>query len=99
MSLFQRADVYQNANYWHPAFRSSGVMNGDLSEGTKTKTDEVFIRNVPDDVTGTLDLLERAAPDEQVPKYVNSEKWCGDQRTQRMVLKVEVTSLFLLLSA
>jgi hypothetical protein len=81
----QRTDVYQKADHWHPAFRPSGVMNSDVSEVTEIDED-VLILNGPDDVTssGTLNVLERAAAaaDEQVIKYVNSEKWCGDQRTK-----------------
>ncbi len=97
MSLLQRIDVYQKADHWHLAFRPSGVMNGDVSEVTETDED-VLIPNardaprlVPDDV------LERTAPasDEQVIKYVGSEKWCGDQRTKYAVLKVEATSFVL----
>jgi hypothetical protein len=45
-------------------------------------------RLVPDDV------LERAA-DRVITEYVDSEKWCGDQRTKYAVLKVEVTSFVL----
>ncbi len=95
MSLLQRTGVYQKTDHWHPAFTPSGVMTSDISEVTETDED-VFIPNardaprlVPDDV------LERAAADEQVIKYVNSEKWCGDQRTRYAVLKVEVTSFAL----
>jgi hypothetical protein len=49
-------------------------------------------RLVPDDV------LERpaAAVNEQViTQYVDSEKWCGDERTKYAVLKVEATSFVL----
>ena len=48
-------------------------------------------RLVPDDV------LQRAAAvaDEKVIKYVDSAKWCGDQRTKYAVLKVEATSFVL----
>ena len=46
MSLLQRTDVYQKADHWHPAFRPSGVMNGDVSEVTETDED-VLILNGP----------------------------------------------------
>jgi hypothetical protein len=97
MSLLQRTGVYQKTDHWHPAFRPSGVMTSDVSEVTETDED-VLIPNardaprlVPDDV------LERAAAAayEQVIKYVDSEKWCGDQRTKYAVLKVEATSFVL----
>ncbi|MGC2076811.1 MAG: hypothetical protein WA728_12400 [Xanthobacteraceae bacterium] len=32
MSLLQRTDVHQKVDHKHPAFRPSGVMNGDVSE-------------------------------------------------------------------
>jgi hypothetical protein len=32
MSLLQRTEVYQQTDHKHPAFRPSGVMNGDVSE-------------------------------------------------------------------
>jgi hypothetical protein len=90
MSL-QRIDVYQKAE---PAFTPSGFMNN-LSE--VIKADEDFLirdapRLVPDDV------LERPIPDTLRPLRtgrVDSEKWCGDQRTKYAVLKVEVTSFVL----
>jgi hypothetical protein len=87
MSLLQRTDVYQKADHWHPAFRPSGVKNSDVTEVTKTDED-VLILNGPDDVTssGTLNVLERAAA------AVDSERWCGDQRTKYAVVKVEATS-------
>jgi hypothetical protein len=96
MSLLQRNDLYQKPDHRHPAFRPSGVMNGDLSEVTETDED-VLILNVPDDV------LERPIPDtlrllrtgRSSPEYVDSEKWCGDQRTKYAVLKVEATSFVL----
>jgi hypothetical protein len=99
MSFLQRTDLYQKADHWHPAFRPSGVMNSDVSEVTETDED-VLILNIPDDVTssGTLNVLERAAAaaDGQViTGYVDSEKWCGDQRTKYAVLKVEATSFVL----
>ena len=82
--------VHQTADLWHPALIPSGVMNSDVSEVTDTDED-VRILNVPDEV------LERpaAAVDRQVIKYVDSEKWCGDQRTKYAVLKVEATSFVL----
>ena len=82
MSLLQRTDVYQKADHWHPAFGPSGVMNSDVTEVTKTDED-VLILNGQDDVTN---VLERAAA------AVDSEKWCGDQRTKYAVVKVEATS-------
>jgi hypothetical protein len=79
------------ANLWHPAFIPGGVINGDVSE--ETEIDEsVRILHVPDEV------LERpaAAADEQlITEYVDSEKWCGDERTKYAVLKVEATSFVL----
>ena len=93
MSLLQRAEVYQKTDHWHRAFTPSGVMTSDVSEVTETDED-VRILNVPDDVqeraADTL-WLDGAAAD--VP--VNSEKWCGDQRTKYAALKVEVTSFVL----
>jgi len=97
MSLLQRTDAYQKADHKHPAFRPSGVMNSDVSEVTETDED-AFIpqvcdapRLVPDDV------LQRAAAaaDEKVIKYVDSEKWCGDERTKYAVVKVEAISFVL----
>jgi hypothetical protein len=90
MSL-QRIDVYPKAE---PAVIPSGFMNN-LSE--VIKADEDFLirdapRLVPDDV------LERPIPDTLRPLRtgrVDSEKWCGDQRTKYAVLKVEVTSFVL----
>ena len=40
-------------------------------------------------------MLERAATAEDrqvITKYVDSEKWCGDERTKYAVVKVEATS-------
>ena len=97
MSLLQRTGVNQKTDHWHPAFRPSGVMNSDVSEVTETDED-AFIpqvcdapRLVPDDV------LQRAAAaaDEKVIKYVDSEKWCGDERTKYAVVKVEAISFVL----
>ena len=98
MSLLQRAGVYQKTDHWHPALTSSGLMTSDLSEVTENDGD-VRILNVPDDAqehaADTL-WLDGAAADEQViTKYLDSEKWCGDQRTKYAVLKVEVTSFVL----
>ena len=90
--------VYQKADLWHPAFRPSGVMNSDVSEVTETDEDVLIInardapRLVPDDV------LERpaAAGDGQViTEYVDSEKWCGEERTKYAVVKVEAISFVL----
>jgi hypothetical protein len=94
MSLLQRIDVYQ-ADHKHLAFRPSGVMISDVSEVTD---EDVLILNVPDDVLEhAADVLKRAAAavDRQVIKYVDSEKWCGDQRTKYAVVKVEATSFVL----
>jgi hypothetical protein len=98
MSLLQRTGVYQKTYRWHPAFTPSGVMTGDVSEVTETDED-VLTLNVRDDVleraADTL-ALDGAAADEQViTKYVESEKWCGDERTKYAVLKVEATSFVL----
>ena len=82
MSLLQRIDVHQKID---PAFIASGVMTSDVSEVTLIPN----VRLVPDDV------LERAADGRVITEYVDSEKWCGDQRTKYAVLKVEVTSFVL----
>jgi hypothetical protein len=99
MSLLQRIDVYRKADHWHPAFRPSGVMNSDVSEVTETD-ENILILNGPDDVTssGPLDMLGRAAAamdGQAITEYVDSEKWCGDERTKYLVLKVEATSFVL----
>ena len=94
MSLLQRTGVYQKTDHWHPAFRPSGDMT------SVTETDEdVLIPNardaprlVPDDV---LEPAAAAADEQVITAYVDSEKWCGDQRTKYAVLKVEVTSFVL----
>jgi len=95
--LLQIADIYQKADHWHPAFTPSGVAS-DVSEVTETDED-VRILNVPDDVqehaADTLWLDGAAADGQVITKYVDSEKWCGDQRTKYAVLKVEVTSFVL----
>jgi hypothetical protein len=90
MSL-QGIDVYQKAE---PAFIPSGFMSN-LSELIKTDED-VLIRDAPRLVPD--DALERAIPDTLRllrTGRVDSEKWCGDQRTKYAVLKVEVTSFVL----
>jgi hypothetical protein len=98
MSLLQRTGVYQNIDHWHPAFTPSGGMTSDVSEVTETD-ENLRILNVPDDVQErAADTLWRdgAAADERViTAYVDSEKWCGDERTKYAVLKVEVTSFVL----
>ena len=98
MSLLQRTGVYQKTDHWHPALRSSGVMTSDLGKVTETDED-IRILNVPDDVqehaADTLWLDGAAADGRVITKYVNSEKWCGDQRTRYAVLKVEATSFAL----
>jgi hypothetical protein len=95
MSLLQRAGVYQKTDHWHPAFRPSGVMTGDVSEVTETDED-VRIFNVPDEVqeraTDPLWLDGAAADGRLITEYVDSAKWCGDQRTKYAVLKVEAIS-------
>jgi hypothetical protein len=96
MSFLQRTGVYQKTDHWHPAFRSSGVMTSDVSKVTETDED---VLNVPDDVqeraADTLWLDGAAADGRVITKYVDSEKWCGDQRTKYAVLKVEATSFAL----
>jgi len=96
MSFLQRTGVYQKTDHWHPAFTPSGV--SDVSEVTETDED-VLIPNardaqrlVPDDV---LEPAAAAADEQVITAYVDSEKWCGDQRTKYAVLKVEVTSFVL----
>lgn len=95
MSLLQRAGVYQKTDHWHPALTSSGLLTSDVSEVTENDED-VRILNVPDDVqertADTLWLDGAAAHGQVISKYVESEKWCGDERTKSAVLKVEVTS-------
>jgi hypothetical protein len=83
--------VYQKADLWHPAFIPSGVMNSDVSEVTETDED-VLIHNVPDEV---LERPAAAADGQVITKYVDSEKWCGDERTKYAVVKVEATSFVL----
>jgi hypothetical protein len=93
MSLLQRTGVYQKTDHWHPAFRPSGGMTSDVSEVTETDEDVRILNDVPDDVQ------ERAADtlwlDGARPEYVDSERWCGDQRTKYAVVKVEATSFVL----
>src|ERR1051326_370891 len=92
---FQRIDVYQEVDHWHPALTPSGAMNGDASDVIEID-ENVLIRDAPRLVPD--DVVERApvAADEQViTKYVDSEGWCGDQRTKYAVLKVEATSFVL----
>jgi hypothetical protein len=87
--------VYQKADLWHPAFIPSGVMNSDVREATETDEDVLINardapRLVPDEV------LERAPPAwEVITEYVDSEKWCGEERTKYAVVKVEATSFVL----
>jgi 5,10-methylene-tetrahydrofolate dehydrogenase/methenyl tetrahydrofolate cyclohydrolase len=97
MSLLQRTGVYQKTDHWHPAFRSSGVMTSDVSEVTEIDEDVLIHardapRLVPDDV---LEPTAATAYGQVITKYVDSEKWCGDQRTKYAVLKVEATSFVL----
>jgi hypothetical protein len=98
MSLLQRIDVYLKADHWHPAFRPSGVMNSDVSEVTEADEDVLIPkardapRLVPDEV---LVPAAAAAGEQVITEYVDSEKWCGDQRTKYAVLKVEATSFVL----
>jgi hypothetical protein len=98
MSLLQRTDVHQKAGLWHPALGPSGVMNRDVSEVTATIEDVLILnapdapRLVPDDV---LERPAAAANGQVITQYVDSEKWCGDERTKYAVLKVEATSFVL----
>ena len=98
MSLLQRTDVYQKIGRWHPALRPSGVINSDASEVTETDED-VLILNAPDAPRLLPDVvLERpaaAANGQVITQYVDSEKWCGDERTKYAVVKVEATSFVL----
>jgi hypothetical protein len=82
---------HQKADLWHPAFIPSGVMNSDVNEATETNVRDAA-RLVPDDV---LEPAAAAADGRVITKYVDSEKWCGDQRTKYGVLKVEATSFAL----
>ena len=97
MSLLQRIGVHQKSDHWHPAFRPSGV-NSDVSEATETDEDILILnargapRLVPDDV---LERPAAAANGQVITQYVDSEKWCGDERTKYAVLKVEATSFVL----
>jgi len=98
MSLLQKTDVYQKAGHWHPALRPSGVRNSDVNEETETDDDVLILnataapRLVPDDV---LESPAAAANGQVITQYVDSEKWCGDQRTKYAVVKVEATSFVL----
>jgi hypothetical protein len=98
MSLLQRTGVYQKTDHWHPALTRGGVMTSDTSEVTETDED-VRILNIPGDAqehaADTLWLDGAAADGQVITKYLDSEKWCGDQRTKYAVLKVEVTSFVL----
>ena len=102
MSLLQRTDVHQKAGHWHPALGPSGVMNRDVSEVTETDED-VLILNAPDAPRLLPDVvLERpaaAANGQVITHYVDSEQWCGDERTKYAVVKIEATSFVLPLSA
>jgi hypothetical protein len=90
--------VYQKADLWHPAFRPSGVMNSDVSEVTETDEDVLIInardapRLVPDDA---LERPAAAADGQVITEYVDSEKWCGEERTKYAVVKVEAISFVL----
>jgi hypothetical protein len=90
MSLLQRTGIYQKTDHWPPT--------SDVSEVTETD-EAVLTFNVPDDVperaADTLSLGGAAAGEQIITKYVDSEKWCGDQRTKYAVLKVEATSFVL----
>ena len=86
MSLLQRIDVDQKID---PAFIASGIMTSDVSEVTLIPNALDAPRLVPDDV------LERAADGRVITEYVDSEKWCGDQRTKYAVVKLEATSFVL----
>jgi hypothetical protein len=96
--LLQRTGVYQKTDHWHPAFTPSGVMTSDVSEETEIDEDVLTLnardaaRLVPD---GILARAAAAADGQVITKYVDSEKWCGDERTKYVVLNVEVTSFVL----
>ena len=96
--MLQRTDVYQKIGRWHPALRPSGVINSDASEVTETDED-VLILNAPDAPRLVPDVvLERpaaAANGQVTTEYVDSEKWCGDERTKYAVVKIEATSFVL----
>lgn len=98
MSLLQRTGVFQKTDHWHPALTAGDVIAGDVSEVTETNED-VRILNVPDDMQGqtadTLWLEAAAGYTQTITKYVDSQTWCGDQRTKFAVLKVELTSFVL----
>src|ERR1051325_7253682 len=84
---FQRIDVYQEVDHWHPALTPSGAMNGDASDVIEID-ENVLIRDAPR-------LVPVDAVEQVITKYVDSEGWCGDQRTKYAVLKVEATSFVL----
>lgn len=92
MSLLQRMEVYQKTDHKHPAFRPIGVINSDVSELTEADED-VPILNGAD---GVPERAAAAVADGRiVTEYIDSEKWCGDERTKYTVLKVEATSFVL----
>jgi hypothetical protein len=97
MSLLQKTGVYPETNHWHPALAAGDVMTGDKSEVTETDEDvRIFnMLDVQERVAHTL-WLHGTAPDWQIiTRSVDSERWCGDQRTKYAVLKVEVASFVL----
>jgi len=53
---------HQRADHWHPAFRPSGVVKGDVSEVTETD-ENLLVFKLPDNVTssGTVELIVRTA--------------------------------------
>ena len=69
-----------------------------VSEVTETD-DDGRILNVPDNVqehaADTLWLDGAVADEKVITKYVDSAKWCGDERTKYAVLKVQATSFVL----
>jgi hypothetical protein len=97
--LFHHSAIaYLKADLWRPAFTPSGVMTSDASEVTETDGDVLITnaRDAPRLVPG--DVLQRpaaAADGPVITEYVDSEKWCGDERTKHEVLKVEATSFVL----
>jgi|SRR4029078_8671933 hypothetical protein len=90
--MTMRTDLLQQkANLWHPAFIPGGVINSGVSE--ETEIDEyVRIPLVPDQVP---ERPAAAADAQVITEYVDSAKWCGDERTKYAVLKVEATSFVL----
>jgi len=85
---------HQKVDVWHPAFTLSGVMNGDASEVTEID-ENLLIRDAPPLVPNNVLERARTADEQVITKYVDSETWCGDERTKHAALKVEATSFVL----